>query len=262
MVKGGGEGWRIGVCEDWHGGGPGRGSVRSGRMHGGSPQLAGPAPGHSAAPVLSGQCRATAVHTGPPPSAMPGISAAARHRGNWPWMGGARFAAVLFYADGDSPEMDAGGRMPHGKITKILVGSQAARWPARHPRPRSQLWPDVHSVDRLRAGDGQYPSLTVVPSAAAGRSPRSSRRGHSRQVTHHNRHSALNPRSSQRQKRTCLRAGGERSRMARAGGRRDVIQRCQLAFQGRSRPPLDPFRPGPARAGAGPAPGRELHPGS
>jgi hypothetical protein len=96
---------------------------------------------------------------------MPGVSAAARRRGSWPWMGGARFAAVLFYADGDSPVMDAGGRMPHGKITKILwwVARQRAGPLVIHGREASSGRTFTQWIG-LGVGDGQYPSLTVVPS--------------------------------------------------------------------------------------------------
>lgn len=81
-------------------------------------------------------------------------------------MGGARFAAVLFYADGHSPVMDAGGRMPHGKITKILwwVARQRAGPLVIHGREASSSRTFSQWIG-LGVGDGQYPSLTVVPSA-------------------------------------------------------------------------------------------------
>jgi hypothetical protein len=98
---------------------------------------------------------------------MPGVSAGARRPGSWPWMGGARFAAVLFYAaHRDSPMMYAGGQMPNGSITKILwwVARQRAGPLVIHGREASSGRTFTQWIG-LGVGDGQYPSQTVVPGA-------------------------------------------------------------------------------------------------
>jgi hypothetical protein len=81
-------------------------------------------------------------------------------------MGGARFAAVLFYAHGGSPEIYAGGRMPNGNITKILwwVARQRAGPLVIHGREASSGRTFTQWIG-LGVGDGQYPSQTMVPSA-------------------------------------------------------------------------------------------------
>jgi hypothetical protein len=130
-------------------------------------------PTRLAGPTPTSQCRVTPVHTGPIPPALPGQPSTpptARRQGSWPWMGDDQFAAVLFYAKGDSPLMYAGGQMPDGDITKILwwVATPRTGSLVIHGREASSGRTFAQSIG-LGVGQGQYPSQMVVPSAGCWR---------------------------------------------------------------------------------------------
>lgn len=117
------------------------------------------APRHATAPPA---CPVTAVRTGPVPSVVPGFSTTLGPA--TPWMGDARFTAVLFYANGADPTMRALGRMRTGTSTKIFW------WVAGGGDVMTVRGEELASGRTFRQvmtgiGGGQFPSVPVVPSA-------------------------------------------------------------------------------------------------
>lgn len=112
-----------------------------------------------AEPAPAPDCPISTVHHSRPPSAIPGFTP----RASGLWMGDERFAAVLFHARGDSPDIPVGGQWPDGRQnSKILWWSAGASdlltvhgTEARTARQFTQTFDGL--------GGGQYPSIGRVP---------------------------------------------------------------------------------------------------
>jgi len=116
----------------------------------------------SAAQTTASTCPITTVRTDPLPAAIPGFIPTNGPAG--PWMGDARFAAVLFYAAGDDPTMRAQGRMAAGQTTKVFWWV-AAGGDTMTVQGREQRSGRTFSQVMEGIGGGQFPTVPVVPSA-------------------------------------------------------------------------------------------------
>jgi hypothetical protein len=94
---------------------------------------------------------------------VPGFTDNGRH--GLPWIGNNKFVAVLFYSRNGSPRMRAGGLMAKGESTKILWSVAGGRDDPLviHGSESDSGKSFTQKVDGI--GNGQYPSIPVVPSA-------------------------------------------------------------------------------------------------
>lgn len=103
----------------------------------------------------------TPVHMQAVPAVVPGFT---RNAGSTPWMGDARFAAVLFYASGSNPTMRARGKMTKTQTTKIFWWvAEGGNTLVVRGKERASGRSFSQVVEGI--GGGQFPSVPVVPSA-------------------------------------------------------------------------------------------------